>query len=104
MANTVRARTIMLDGDFSPDTSCQGVNHSQQIVRHFSAAISFVRPTDRRGQARPRPEQDRSCGSEELPGNRVYPHAQLVVGLELVAMAGSADALKTFAAVWTACS
>jgi hypothetical protein len=34
----------------------------------------------------------------------LIPQAQLVVGLELAAMAGSADTLKVFSAVWIASS
>ena len=39
-------------------------------------------------------------GTKNLQVAQLIAQAQFVVGLEFVAMAGSADALKVFAAVW----
>src|SRR5712692_3669338 len=42
-------------------------------------------------------------GAQNLQVPQLIPHAQLVVCLKLVAVAGAADALKVFAAVWIPC-
>jgi hypothetical protein len=42
-------------------------------------------------------------GTQNLQVPQLIPHAQLVVCLKLVAVAGSADALKVFPAVWIPC-
>src|SRR5260370_20775910 len=43
-------------------------------------------------------------GAQNLQVAQLIPHAQLVVCLKLVAVAGAADTLKVFAAVWIPCS
>jgi len=42
-------------------------------------------------------------GAKNLQVPQLIPHAQLVVCLKLVAVAGAADTLKVFAAVWIPC-
>ena len=46
--------------------------------------------------------QIKMVGAKNLQVTKLIAQAQLVVGLELAAMAGSADTLKVFAAVWIA--
>ena len=42
-------------------------------------------------------------GAQNLQVPQLIPHAQLVVCLKLVTVAGPANALKVFAAVWIPC-
>src|SRR5258708_138241 len=42
-------------------------------------------------------------GAENLQVPQLIPHAELVICLKLVAVAGAADTLKVFAAVWIPC-
>ena len=48
------------------------------------------------------PSKIKMVGAKNLQVTKLIAQAQLVVRLELVAMAGSADTLKVFAAVWIA--
>ena len=69
------------------------------LAQSFGIAAIPFGFRDRQSLVLARPEQDQMVGAKNLQVAKLVP---LVIGLELVTMAGSADTLKDFPAIWIA--
>jgi hypothetical protein len=65
------------------------------------AAIPFGL-RDRQSLVLARPGKIKMVGAKNLQVAELVPQTKFVIGLELVTMAGSADTLKVFPAIWIA--
>lgn len=82
-------------------TALQAISLSENN-RRLQTTISSGELQSVQGQGPLDPHKIRIVGAKNLQVSQLIPHTQLVVSLELVAMAGSADALKVFPSVWIA--
>ncbi len=82
--------------EFFPSRSGPGEPPLRGFLRRELQAVQRQRSLDAR--------KIKMVGAKNLEVAELIAQAQLVVRLELVAMAGSADTLKVFATVWIASS
>jgi hypothetical protein len=82
--------------EFFPSRSGPGEPPLRRFLGRELQAVQRQRAFD--------PSKIKMAGAENLEVAELIAQAELVVSLELATMAGSANALKVFAAVWIACS